>query len=69
VPILLLILLAGVLAYLVWRWRTTTLTRACRWRLDRTGGPGHWRCAACGAETDLPDGGTPRDCLKLRGQQ
>jgi hypothetical protein len=66
---LLILLGIGVFAWLAWRWRTTTLTRDCRWRRDRTGGPGHWRCAACGAETDLPDGAEPRDCLKPRGQQ
>ena len=66
---LLILLGIGVFAWLAWRWRTTTLTRECRWRLDRTQGPGHWRCAACGAETDLPDGAAPRDCLKRRAQQ
>jgi len=66
VPVLLLILLLGVLAFLWWRWRTATLTRECRWRLDRTGGPGHWHCASCGAETDLPPGDEPRQCLRPR---
>jgi hypothetical protein len=69
VPVLLLVLLLGTLAWLWWRWRTTTLTRDCRWRLDRAAGPGHWRCAACGAETDLAPGREPRDCLRPRGQQ
>jgi hypothetical protein len=66
VPVLLLLGL-GVLAYLWWRWRTTTLTRECRWREDRVAGPGHWRCAACGAETITA--GEPRACLKPQGQQ
>ncbi|MDU8944588.1 hypothetical protein [Ovoidimarina sediminis] len=57
-PILLL-LLVGVLAYLWWRWRRTTLTRACRWREDRR--RGIWRCAFCGAEVAE---GPPRVCLK-----
>lgn len=58
-PILLLLLLLGVLGYLWWRRQTTTLTRNCRWRDDRT--RGLWVCAFCGAET--PEG-PPRNCLK-----
>jgi succinate dehydrogenase / fumarate reductase iron-sulfur subunit len=27
--------------------------------------PGHWRCAACGAECDLAVGQEPRDCLRV----
>lgn len=61
-PLLLLVLLAGVLLYLWLARRGTTLTRACRWRLDRTRGPEHYRCAACGAEAE----GRPRDCLRPR---
>lgn len=59
-PVLLLILLVGVLAYLGWRRTTTTLTRDCRWRADRA--KGHWRCAFCGAETESD--GPPRHCLR-----
>jgi hypothetical protein len=66
---LLILLGIGVFAYLWWRWRTTTLTRECRWREDRAAGPGHWRCAACGAETVAEPGQEPRECLKPRGQQ
>ncbi|KUP94380.1 hypothetical protein TRIHO_06990 [Tritonibacter horizontis] len=46
-PVLLILLLLGTLAYLYWRRKTTTLTRACRWRQDRPAGG--WRCAFCGA--------------------
>ena len=59
-PALLLILLLGVLAYLWWRRRTTTLTRDCRWRQLRA--RGGWRCAFCGAETIGME--EPRDCLR-----
>ena len=62
--LVLLLLLIGAFAFLWWRWRTTTLTRDCRWRLDRAGGPGHWRCAACGAETGLQEGEAPKRCLR-----
>jgi hypothetical protein len=58
-PILLILLLFGVLAYLYWRRKTTTLTRECRWR--RTA-PGEWRCAFCGAETVSED--SPLLCLR-----
>ena len=59
-PALLLLLLVAVVLYLWLVRRGTTLTRACRWRLDRTAGPDRYRCAYCGAETD----GTPRHCLR-----
>lgn len=59
-----LILLIGVLLYMWLSRRNSTLTRACRWRLDRTGGPNHYTCAACGAVTDMPAGKAPRDCLR-----
>ena len=60
-PILLILLAAGVFAYLWWTRRGTTLTRNCRWRLDRSLGQGAYRCAYCGA-TELAPGGAPRDC-------
>ena len=63
-PILLLALLVGVLLYMWLSRRNSTLTRACRWRLDRTGGEGHHVCAACGAVVDMPPGKAPRDCLR-----
>jgi hypothetical protein len=64
-PFLLLVLLVGVLAYLYWHRRATTLTRDCRWREDRAAGV--WRCAFCGAET-VQDG-PPRACLRDQRQQ
>lgn len=45
--------------------RGSTLTRACRWRQERHIGPGHYRCAACGAECDLATGEEPRRCLRV----
>jgi len=61
-PLLLLVLLVSVFLYLWLARRGTTLTRDCRWRRDLTGGADHYRCAACGAETD----GRPRHCLRRR---
>lgn len=61
-PVFLLLLLIGVVAYLWWRHRTTTLTRDCRWRQDRA--RGIWHCAYCGAEKAGAD--APRDCLRPR---
>jgi len=61
-PVLLLLLLLGVLGYLFWRRKTTTLTRDCRWRRAPDGEG--WRCAFCGASD--PDPTPPRDCLRPR---
>ncbi|WP_082645611.1 hypothetical protein [Phaeobacter sp. CECT 5382] len=61
-PILLLLLLTGVFGYFIWRRKTTTLTRDCRWRLERS--LGHWRCQSCGEVK--PGEATPRDCLRGR---
>lgn len=47
-----------------WMRRGSTLTRSCRWREERAEGLGHFRCAACGAELQLPPGKQPRDCLR-----
>ncbi len=59
-PLLLLFLALGVLAFL-WHARvTTTLTRDCRWRQDKT--RDIWRCAFCGAEQAGSD--EPKDCLR-----
>jgi len=63
-PILLLILLVAVLSYMWFERRGSTLTRQCLWRLDRRGGPNHYRCAACGAECDLAPRKKPRHCLR-----
>ncbi|WP_135449175.1 MULTISPECIES: hypothetical protein [Tabrizicola] len=63
-PLILLILAVGVYLYLWHRWRTTTLTRDCRWRQDRRVAPDYWRCVVCGAEAR---GREPKDCLRARG--
>ena len=63
-PILILILVAGEFLYLWLSRRNSTLTRACRWRLDRATGPDAWRCASCGAVTRVAGGRRPRDCLR-----
>lgn len=65
VPALLVILLIGVAAYFVWRHRSTSLTRECRWRQDRAAGL--WRCAACGGELPATGEGPPRICRKRAG--
>ncbi len=62
--LLLPLLLFGVVAYLWVARRNSTLTRACRWRLDRRLGPSHHVCVACGAICDPGPGKTPRDCLR-----
>ncbi len=61
-PILLLLLLTGVFGYFIYRRKTTTLTRECRWRQERS--QQRWRCSNCGAVQ--PGTAEPRDCL--RGQ-
>ncbi|MEZ0466405.1 hypothetical protein [Phaeobacter sp. SYSU ZJ3003] len=58
-PILLLILLAGVFAYFIWRHTTSSLTRNCRWRAERS--KGQWRCTFCGAVQQ--GDAAPRQCL------
>ena len=60
-PLLLLVLGVGVFGYLWLSRRNSTLTRDCRWRMDRDTAPDAWRCAACGATAQ---GGEPRDCLR-----
>jgi|JI8StandDraft_1071087.scaffolds.fasta_scaffold613369_2 hypothetical protein len=60
-PILLLVLGASVFLYLWLSRRNSTLTRACRWRLDRSTAVDAWRCAACGA---VARGDEPKDCLR-----
>lgn len=66
---LLPVLILGLVAYFTWRHFTSSLTRDCRWRLDRAAGV--WRCAACGGELAErgPDSGDgpPRICTKHRG--
>lgn len=62
VPILLISVLLGM--YLMRR--GVTLTRECRWRLDRAaaGGP-VWRCAVCGGQ--VRGEVTPRHCQRRSG--
>ncbi|RGP36767.1 hypothetical protein D1012_14060 [Pseudotabrizicola alkalilacus] len=59
-PVLLLLLLLSVLIYMWIARRNSTLTRACRWRQERSAG--QWRCASCGAV--MPGERAPRDCLR-----
>jgi hypothetical protein len=66
-PLLLILGLAGVFLYLWLSRRNSTLTRTCLWRLDRTVGPGHFRCAACGATCDVAPGKEPDKCLRAAG--
>ena len=64
-PVLVLLLLVGVFAYLWFARRGSTLGRECRWRMDRAAGPEVWRCAVCGAET--VSARSPRHCLREKG--
>ena len=61
-PVLVLLLLTGVLIYFVWRDRTSTLTRNCRWRQQRS--LDCWRCSACGAVQ--PGAASPKGCADPR---
>lgn len=63
-PVLLLVLVVAVFLYLWITRRNSTLTRNCRWRLDRRVAPDAWHCVACGATTRGPE---PRDCLRPKG--
>lgn len=62
-PLILLLLLFGVLAYVYWQRRTTTLTRNCRWRADHARGEGQYHCVFCDGRTRTSDGQPPRDCV------
>lgn len=61
-PLLLIVLLLGVLAFGWWRWRYTSLSRLCRWRQDRAAGD--WACAACGKRTRTEGNRVPTVCLR-----
>ncbi|HCE69913.1 MAG TPA: hypothetical protein DET67_01175 [Ruegeria sp.] len=61
-PVLLLILALGVFAYFFWRARSTTLSRNCRWRLDRR--RGDWACAYCGGRMAGPVDKPPTCCVQ-----
>lgn len=65
-PVLLLFLGLSVLIYMWVARRGSTLTRACRWRLDRSLGPSGFRCASCGAVCDADGARSPRQCLRGR---
>lgn len=62
--LLLPLLLLGVVLYLWVTRRNSTLTRLCRWRLDRRLGADSWHCAACGAVCTTMRGRAPRQCLR-----
>ncbi|MDP2048334.1 MAG: hypothetical protein Q8K33_05535 [Cypionkella sp.] len=64
-PLLLLVLLVSVFVYAWAARRNSTLTRDCRWRLDRRAGPSSYHCAACGAVCDPGAGRGPRQCLRV----
>lgn len=64
-PLLLLVLVVSVFVYGWLARRNSTLTRACRWRLDRRLGPTSHRCAACGARCDPGPGREPAQCLRV----
>ncbi len=59
-PVLLILLLLGTLTYLYWQRKTTTLTRDCRWRRNRSSDG--WHCAYCGAVE--AGEGAPVDCKR-----
>lgn len=61
-PVLLIFLLVAVFAYAWFARRGSSLTRACRWRLDRGLGSQSHRCAACGAV--MQSAVTPNQCLR-----
>lgn len=60
-PVLLILLAVSVFLYLWLTRRKSTLTRNCRWRLDRSVAPDNWHCVACGATAR---GAEPKDCLR-----
>lgn len=61
--ILVPVLLISVLIAMAVLRRGVTLTRDCRWRLDRAAvGGAVWRCAVCGAVTQ--GAREPRQCLR-----
>jgi hypothetical protein len=63
-PLLLLLLGISVFGYAWISRRNSSLTRACKWRLDRRLGPSQYRCIACNALCDPGTGRSPRDCLR-----
>lgn len=65
-PLLLLVLAVSVFVYGWLERRNSTLTRSCRWRLDRRLGPSQYRCASCGAVCDTGSAQPPRQCLQAK---
>jgi hypothetical protein len=63
-PLLLLLLGFSVFGYAWIARRCSSLTRACKWRMDRRLGPSHFHCIACGATCDPGQSRGPRDCLR-----
>ena len=63
-PLLLLLLGISVFGYAWISRRNSSLTRACKWRLDRRLGPSQYHCIACNARCDPGRGRSPRDCLR-----
>ncbi|MEY8830227.1 hypothetical protein AB9K34_17765 [Sedimentitalea sp. XS_ASV28] len=61
--ILLVFLLIGVAAYFTWRWRSSTVTRQCRWRADRSVAADYYRCLACGGHMRTGTDRAPRVCM------
>ncbi len=65
-PVLLLVLAFGVLGYFLWSAHSTTLTRNCRWRLDRDAG--EWGCAYCGGRMEGSVDRPPTCCVQKLNQ-
>ncbi|MES2432691.1 MAG: hypothetical protein V4586_02570 [Pseudomonadota bacterium] len=64
-PLLLLVLVVAVFVYAWLARRNSTLTRSCRWRLDRRLGASQYRCVGCGATCDTGSARLPQHCLRL----
>jgi hypothetical protein len=62
-----LYLLLFVIALIAVALISNRATRACRWREYPQGDGPRWRCAACGARTDTPDGKPPKACQRHHG--
>ena len=59
---LVLIIAVIALALMYYRYRTSGLTRDCRWR--RVNADGLYECAFCGATTVMATGKAPDICLR-----
>ncbi|KCV81606.1 hypothetical protein ATO10_11857 [Actibacterium atlanticum] len=58
-PLVLIILIVALIV-MFYRFKTTSLTRNCRWREDRA--EACWRCAFCGARQE--GAAVPKRCLQ-----